>query len=242
MVIKFFRKEAKVNMNQIFLSHTKKDREFCDSLDTRIFARNAEIKGFRSEFEEIEKPEWKTIKDEINKSCALFFLVGKELVKEMGKLGGKELIKEINKSHTSSTERKNLQGINWRYTQNWIAYEIGVACQKGIDVWAICDESVEINFPMPYVNNYLIILPEDRENAIKYIRWVVNEYANGQHFPIEKVYQDSKIEKIKCIHCDMEFNFHKYFLVKEHIIDFSPEIICPQCLEGISLYRGEHVR
>ena len=121
-------------MAQIFLSHTKKDKKICDLLGTRIFARNEGIKYFRSEFEKIEKPEWKTIKDKINKSCALFFLVGEELVKGMGKLVSKELIKEINKSHTSSTERKNLQGNDWRYTQNWIAYEIGVACQKGIDV------------------------------------------------------------------------------------------------------------
>jgi len=110
VVIKFFRKEAKVNMAQIFLSHTKKDKEFCDLLDRRIFARNAQIEGIRSEFEEIGKPEWKTIKDKINKSCALFFLVGKELFKEMGK------------SHTPPTERENLQGTDWHYTQNWIAY------------------------------------------------------------------------------------------------------------------------
>lgn len=232
--MKLFRKEAKVSMNQIFLSHTKKDREFCDLLDTRIFARNAEIKGFRSEFEEIEKPEWKMIKDEINKSCALFFLVGPELVKGMSKLGSKELIKEINKSHISSSERKKLQGTDWHYTQNWIAYEIGVACQKGIDVWAICDESVEINFPMPYVNNYLIIFPEYKKDAFKYIRWIVGEYAKGQCFPIKKVCQDFRIERMKCIYCKMEFNFHKYFLVEEHIIDFFPEIKCPQCLEVIT--------
>ncbi len=217
-------------MAQIFLSHTKKDKKFCDLLGTRIFARNEEIKYFRSEFEEIKEPGWKTIKDEINKSCTLFFLVGEELVKGMGK-----------------TERENLQDTDWRYTQNWIAYEIGVACQKGIDVWAICDEKVEINFPMPYVNNYLIFLPKYKEDAVKYIYRVVNEYVKGQCFPIEKVYQDSRIEKIKCIYCKMEFNFHKYFLdLREHLIDSSPgqpkEIICPQCLEKISLTREEHIR
>ena len=234
-------------MAKIFLSHTKKDEKYCDSLDKKIFARSDQIEGFRSEFEKIEKPEWKTIKDKINKSCALFFLVGKELVKEMGKLVDKELIKEINKSHTPPTERENLQGTDWHYTQNWIAYEIGVACQKGIDVWAICDEKVEINFPMPYVNNYLTIFPEYKEDAIKYIRWVVSEYVNSQCFPIEKVYQDSRIERIKCIHCKMEFNFHKYFLdLREHLINSSlgqpKEIICPQCLEKISLAREEHIR
>lgn len=224
-------------MAKIFLSHTKKDEKYCDSLDKKIFARSDQIEGFRSEFEKIEKPEWKTIKDKIDESCALFFLVGEELVKGMNKM---------NKSPTPPP-RKNLQDPDWRYTQNWIAYEIGVACQKGIDVWAICDGKVEINFPMPYVNNYLIIFPKYKEDAVKYIRWVAGEYAKGQCFPIEKVYQNSRIERIECIHCYMEFNFHKYFLdLREHLIDSSPEwpkeIICPQCLGKISLTREEHIR
>lgn len=219
-------------MHEIFLSHTHKDKELCDLLDIRIFARNPEIKGFRSEFEEIKEPGWQTIKDEINKSDALFFLVGKELIKRQG----------------SPTKRENLQGDDWRYTQNWIAYEIGVACQKGIDVWAICDEGVKINFPMPYVNNYLIILPQDRENAIKYIHEVVSEYISGRPFSIGKAYRvDYRIKRIKCPYCEIEFNFHRYFLplqaLVEHILSQeSREIICPQCLKDQSLYGVEHVR
>lgn len=229
-------------MHRIFLSHTKKDKEFCDWLDTRIFARIAQIKGFRSEFETVKEPGWQTIKDEINKSDALFFLVGKELVK----------------SQSSPTKRENLHGGDWRYTQNWIAYEIGVACQKGIDVWAICDEGVEINFPMPYINNYLVILAQDRKNAVKYIHGVVSEYISGRPFTIGKAYRwDYRIKRTKCPSCAIEFNFHRYSLpleaLVEHILPEEPpeesrEIICPQCLKRASLYpeehihRGEHVR
>ena len=118
-------------MRQVFVSHTKKDEKFCDQFD-RVCARVG-IKAFRSEFETISTPAWKTIKEAINKSIALFFLVGKELVKS-----------------------QNENEPEWRYTQNWIAYEMGLACQKGIDVWAICDD-VLINFPMPYINNYLAV-------------------------------------------------------------------------------------
>ena len=62
-------------MKQVFVSHTKRDKEFCDAFD-RVCARVG-IKAFRSEFEEILTPAWKTIKEAINKSVALFFLVGK---------------------------------------------------------------------------------------------------------------------------------------------------------------------
>ena len=63
---------------QVFVSHTQKDVEFCDIFD-RACARVGG-RAFRSEFEKIEVPAWQTIRDAIRSSCALFLLVGKELV------------------------------------------------------------------------------------------------------------------------------------------------------------------
>lgn len=140
----------KINEKRIFISHTKKDKKICDDFD-RIVARVG-IKSFRSEFENIPLPPWKTIKNALNESVALFFLVGKELVN----------------SQDSGDS-------NWKYTQNWIAYEMGLACQLGIDVWAICDDEVLINFPMPYINNYLVGNLEE-ENTFKYLRYVLKKY------------------------------------------------------------------
>lgn len=113
-------------MASIFVSHSKHDASFCDAFD-RIVAR-IRLRAFRSELENVAAPAWQTIHKEINSSVALFFLVGKELVKQ-----------------------QDSPSQSWLHTQSWIAYEIGVACQKGIDVWSICDD-VDINFPMPYVN------------------------------------------------------------------------------------------
>jgi len=62
---------------QVFISHTKDDVEFLDMFD-RVVARVG-IKAFRSEFETIEIPQWKTIKKEMENSVAMFLLVGKEL-------------------------------------------------------------------------------------------------------------------------------------------------------------------
>ncbi len=187
---------------QVFISHTKKDGDFCDKFDS-ICARVG-IKSFRSEFESIPSPPYKTIMNAINNSVSLFLLVGKELVKSQ-EAGGKE----------------------WDYTQNWIAYEIGLACQKGIDVWAICDD-VLINFPMPYINNYLNITLR-RNDTFNYMRFVLDEYIKGRNFSFPYIHQNDGSAGVFCAYeeCRMEFNFH--IMWKQ-----GTEIICPQCLRYIS--------
>ena len=166
-------------MTQVFVSHTKKDKNFCDIFDN-VCARVG-IKAFRSEFEDIPSPAWKKIKEEINKSAALFFLIGNELVKNQ---------KNNNK--------------NWKHTQNWISYEIGLACQKGIDVWVLIDDN-KINFPIPYFNNYLPISIKN-EVSFNYLKSVLthylNEYKAGHNYPFSV--------NSKCTHddCNMEFKLH----------------------------------
>lgn len=113
---------------EVFVSHTQKDADFCDIFD-RACARVG-MKAFRSEFETIPPPPWKVIKDAMNRSCTMFLLVGGKLV-----------------------EKQATHGPEWEYTQNWIAFEVGLACLRGIDVWVICDD-VDINFPVSYFNNY----------------------------------------------------------------------------------------
>ena len=44
-------------------------------------------------------------------------------------------------------------GRTWKYTQNWIAYEVGLASLQNIDVWVLCEDTT-INFPVPYFNHY----------------------------------------------------------------------------------------
>jgi len=169
-------------MAQIFVSHTKKDEVFCNRFDN--VCASVGIKRFRSEFEHIPSPPYKIIKDAMNNSVALFFLVGKELVNNQI-IGGKD----------------------WEFTQNWIAYEIGLACQRGIDVWAICDD-VSINFPMPYINNYLTVTL-GRRDAFDYMKGVLTEYANNKRFlfPYSNIYGNWGIV---CAYedCKMEFNHH----------------------------------
>ena len=193
-------------MTQVFVSHTKKDRRFCDEFDN--VCASVGMKRFNSDFETIPNTAWKTIKEEMNKSIALFFLVGEELVNS-----------------------QNLNDTDWRYTQNWIAYEMGLACQLGIDVWAICDNIV-INFPMPYINNYLTVGLRDRL-AFDYLKEILEAYKNGRNFPFPFVDGSGDNFGVSCPYgdCKMEFNLH----VELHPGD---EIKCPQCLREVVFPNG----
>lgn len=127
-------------------------------------------------------------------SSALFLLVGKELVKAQ------------EASDSKSREE-------WKHTQNWIAYEIGLACQRGIDVWVCCD-SVKINFPVPYLNNYAIYGDQ------KWMRTILEGYSEGETFPLGKWDR-----KDRCIYkeCRATYNLHSK-------IDVNKDVICPTCL------------
>lgn len=195
-------------MVQIFVSHTKLDKECCNKLD--IAAARVGLKVFRSEFEEIGVPAWKTIKDAINASSALFLIVGKELVKAQ----------RLSESDPKARE-------DWKHTQNWISYEVGVACQLGIDVWVMCD-TVTINFPVPYLNNYEIwgIQSLDPE-GLKFMKIAFVNYSKKLPCPVGTV-----AEKVfKCPNCGAVYNLHS-------IIPKNMEVTCPTCLKSILLKNG----
>jgi len=183
---------------QVFVSHTQKDSNFCDKFD--IVCARVGVKAFRSELETLSAPPYISIKNAMNNSRALFFLVGKELVKNQG-TGDRE----------------------WNHTQNWIAYEVGLACQLGIDVWVVCDD-VELNFPMPYINNYSTIALTKRD-AFDYMKTILAEYVQGRTFPFPYIDAHGTDLGWRCPYpdCKMEFNYHVTF-------SKGGTVVCPHCL------------
>jgi len=180
---------------KVFESHTKLDSEFCDVFD-RACARVG-IDAFRSEYESIEPPAWQTIRNELRQSKALFLLVGKSLV-------------DAQTTHSS----------DWEYTQNWISYEIGIACQLGIDVWVLCD-GVNINFAVPYLNNYIPYSIRGKENFPIFVG-MLQDYASGKKFGL------NDIDKITCPYedCSISYNLHAE-------VPKGEKIICPCCLRSM---------
>ena len=185
---------------QIFVSHTKKDVKFCDELD-RVCSRVG-IKAFRSEFEEIKPPAWGTIKDAMDQSVAMFLLIGAELIKA-----------------------QEAKAPDWAYVQNWIAYEIGLACERRLDVWVVCDD-VEINFPVPYFNHYFPFNFRDSPN-FGVMRGFLQVYHSKGVFvpPPEK--------KTYCPYEDCRINFNLHVVLPP-----DSKIKCPQCLRNIVYPKG----
>jgi hypothetical protein len=186
---------------QIFESHSKLDEETCNQFD--IAAAREGVKVFRSEYEAIAAPAWETIKTEMERSRALFLLIGPELVKS-----------------------QNQGSQDWKFTQNWIAYEVGLACALGIDVWVVCN-NVEINFPVPYLNNYSIGSIQTKADGFE--RDVLQNYLQGKSYPFG--YNEKK--KLFCLHkdCGAKYNFH-------NVMDVDSTVDCPTCLQKIKFPHG----
>lgn len=184
----------------VFLSHTKLDSAFCDRFDN--ICANVGIRRFRSEFAYIEKPSWRTIKEQLGKSRALFLLVGEKLVEQQA----------------------SPYSPDWKFTQNWISYEVGIAHQRNIDIWVVCD-SVQINFPVPYFNNY-VPFGLDPEASMEYMNAVLEAYLHGQCFPI--THEPDSIT-LQCPSCDIQFNL-------DATVETGVVIICPHCLKGIEFH------
>ena len=193
----------------IFMSHTKLDKDFCDRFDVAV--ARVGIKAFRSEFETIKPPAWKTIKKQMELSSAMFLLVGKELVK----------------SQAASDESPEARE-EWKHTQNWIAYEVGLACEKGIDVWVLCESrNVRINFPVPYLNNYALGLGGKK---LEFIRSVLETYNEGGNYPLG-IWEEERQISCPNSECGAEFNFHS-------IISKGGKVVCPTCLKAMVFTEG----
>ena len=187
-------------ITRVFLSHTKLDKDFCDKFDN--ICSNVGMKRFRSEFAEIDKPPWRTIKEQLDNSRALFLLVGRELV----------------------NQQASPYNPDWKFTQNWISYEVGIAHERNIDIWVVCD-SVEINFPVPYFNNY-VPFGLDPKASMKYMNTVLETYLRSYSFPIR--HKPDSIT-LQCPSCGLEFNLHA-------TLEPGQEIMCPHCLNGIKFH------
>ena len=184
----------------VFMSHTKLDKRFCDRFDNAV--ARVGISAFRSEFETIEPPAWKTIKEQMELSSAMFLLVGRQLVKSQA---------ASDKSPKSREE--------WKHTQNWIAYEVGLACEKGIDVWVLCEyRNVRINFPVPYFNNYALGLGGRK---LAFIREVLENYSMEKNYPLGRWDRN-----ISCPYRDCEAEFNLHTAIKK-----GGKLICPTCLK-----------
>lgn len=193
-------------MPKVFISHSKYDREYCNSFDSAC--ARAGLQSFRSEFENIETPPWTTINREINQSSALFLLIGNKFT-------------EIQKNLPNTSEYKS-----WVFTQNWIAYEIGVAAQKGIEVWVLCQHP-DIHFPVPYLTNLYFWEGNLTDPTQRELIFFLETYKNNRYILFDKKMRHTCSNPS----CRITFNIIQS-LAK------GAEIKCPSCLQITEFHEG----
>lgn len=200
---------------KVFISHSKLDKNYCDSFQKACEC--AGLKFFRSELENIEKPPWKTLKRQISQSPVLFLLIGKEFTK----------IQKNLKINTSEYHR-------WMATQNWIAYEIGVSAQKGIEVWVLCEDR-DIYFPVPYFTN--LYFWEGNLAEQKDLIFFLETYKQNKYILFDKKMRHT------CSNPDCRITYNIIQPLAKGV-----EIKCPSCLrinefpEGFNLNTKQNSR
>jgi hypothetical protein len=150
----------------------------------------AGVEGKAIEFERFSPPPWRFIKNEMTSSDALFLLIGPNVID---------------------------RGV---FTQNWISFEIGLACQLGKQVWVFEQRGAPVHFPVPYLNHYMLYDPASRDN-LDYIREIIEAYkirtVRGS-FPMPYAQVDCPNAA-----CGISFDLHTAI----------EEFYCPACRQPI---------
>jgi len=152
----------------------------------------AGVQAVSVEFEYFPPPPWKYIKDQIFQSDALFLLLGPNVID---------------------------RGI---YTQNWISFEIGLACQLNKEIWVFEQFDIPVRFPVPYLDHYVLYDPKNRGH-LDYIRSIIEAY---KPIPILRKFPEAYTE-ITCPNKECEISF----LLHTEIAEFE----CPSCRKPIKI-------
>jgi hypothetical protein len=110
--------------------------------------------------------------------------------------------KEIDKHIQDSPTTFLLLGPNVRnsdHTQNWIAFEVGLSCAHGKRVWVFEVMKSKINFPIPYVTDYMPYILDGL--SFNYIRGIIESYRDRTRIP--------KGLETECRYCHSVFFTHQ---------------------------------
>jgi len=115
------------------------------------------------------------------------------------------------------------------HTQNWVAFEVGLACAYGKDVWVFEQTDSAIEFPIPYLTDYMIYNLEDAYH-FDYVRGIIEGYRNlAALFPLGV---DNRTKRsipkgiaVTCPHqnCGAHYSMHTDV----------PSFTCPSCRQPI---------
>jgi hypothetical protein len=88
------------------------------------------------------------------------------------------------------------------YTQNWIAFEVGLSCALGKRVWVFEQMHSKIDFPIPFFTDYLLYSLDDNIH-FGYVKAIIEGYGDS---PKKKIPIGLLTE---CRHCHLVFYMHQ---------------------------------
>jgi len=121
---------------------------------------------------------------------------------------------EINKQVRDSVATFLLLGPsvkNSDHTQNWIAFEVGLSCAYDTRVWVFEKLDSKINFPIPYVTDYMQYHLDERI-SFDYIRGIIEGYREDYYQKVENLENRTRIPiglETECWHCGSVFSKHQ---------------------------------
>ena len=121
------------------------------------------------------------------------------------------------------------------YTQNWIAFEVGLSCAFNKRVWVFEHVASTVDFPIPYVTDYMLYDNLDNPRCFNYIRQIIdghgqNKYIIREGTPIVEI---PKGKSVECPHCHSKFALHYTPTSILHLVKTT--VICPLCRQPLRI-------
>jgi hypothetical protein len=114
------------------------------------------------------------------------------------------------------------------HTQNWVAFEVGLACAIGREVWVFEQLNSSIEFPIPYLTDYMIYDPQ-RPEDFNYIRSIVEGY--GKPLSLLPLFVDNRTKRnipkgfgLRCGNCNSGYSVHP---------EENGSLNCPSCRQPL---------
>ncbi len=163
-------------MTRILVSHSKLDSDIVNFF-TAAFATSKGVNADFMEFEDLE-----------------------------GKNAGREIAGRIKNPDTQAVFVLLGPGVrNALHTENWVTFEVGVACGIGRDVW-VFEPFDNIKFPIPYLNHYVLYQIGNKED-LQFTREMIGAYSLGLLFR-DNAIRKHKPPNFRCTHCLAEYWLH----------------------------------
>lgn len=121
------------------------------------------------------------------------------------------------------------------FTENWVAFEVGVSCAFNKAVWVFEPNGIANNFPIPYLTDYVIYDAQAREH-FDYIRTIIEGYRRQSSLLPLFVDDRTKrnIPKGRPITCEYE-NCGSTYSLHTEITNF----YCPSCRQQLPRPSGK---